>query len=59
MAACPPPACLSALQFSVFVRQTVTPRPFFIAYTDPQKDVDVSAYIHNHALFEHGFTWIW
>ncbi|EFN60043.1 hypothetical protein CHLNCDRAFT_133271 [Chlorella variabilis] len=45
--------------FSVFVRQTVTPRPFFIAYTDPQKDVDVSAYIHNHALFEHGFTWIW
>ncbi len=44
------------LQFAVNVRQTATPVPFWIAYTDPANDTDLSRHLHNEALAEGGIT---
>ncbi|KAL4427804.1 hypothetical protein ABPG75_001893 [Micractinium tetrahymenae] len=45
--------------FSLQARQSATPQPFWMAYAWAEKDWDVSAYIHQHTLYEHGHTWIW
>lgn len=55
----PPAAPPPALQFSLQARQSVTPQPFWMAYARAEKDWDVSAYIHQHTLYEHGHTWAW
>ncbi|KAL4427805.1 hypothetical protein ABPG75_001894 [Micractinium tetrahymenae] len=46
-------------QFDVFTRQARHPGGFYMAFTDPVKDVDVSSAIHHNALLEVGFTWAW
>ncbi|KAL4449441.1 hypothetical protein ABPG77_007085 [Micractinium sp. CCAP 211/92] len=45
--------------FSLQTRQSVTPQPFWMAYARAEKDWDVSSYIHQHTLYEHGHTWAW
>jgi len=35
------------------------PTGFYMAFTDPTKDVDVSSAIHHNGLLEPGFTWTW
>jgi len=42
MAAFPP---TTALQFEVYTRQSAHPTGYFMAFTDGQKDVDVSAHM--------------
>lgn len=54
--ACPPRL---RPQFSLQARQSATPQPFWMAYARAEKDWDVSAYIHQHTLYEHGHTWAW
>ena len=50
---------IRAKGFEVFSRQTRLPRPFWVAYTDPAKDVDVSSHLAGEGLVERGFTYVW
>ena len=40
-------------------RQSATPVPFMMAYTNPNADVDVSAQMRDAGLIEPGLTWLW
>ncbi len=40
-------------------RLTATPVPFWMAYTDPQLDLDVSRQLQEAGLVEPGFSVLW
>lgn len=55
-----PTAVLSPLlQIDVFVKNTSSVPSFQMAYTDPAKDVDVSAQMEYGAVVEIGLTQMW
>lgn len=41
------------------MRSTATPVPFWMPYTDPSLDVDVSGQMAEVGLIEPGLTWVW
>ena len=41
------------------MRSTATPVPFWMPYTDPSLDVDVSGQMAEQGLIEPGLTWVW
>ena len=47
------------LQIDVFVKNTSTVPSFSMAYTDPQKDVDVSGQMEFGGVVELGLTMMW
>lgn len=49
----------SSLQIEVFVKNTATVPSFAFAYTDPKKDVDVSAQMRHGGVVELGLTQMW
>lgn len=50
----PPPP-----QFEVYARQTAHPSGYVMAFTNGEKDVDVSSHLHSSRLFEPVYTWAW
>ena len=50
------PLCL---QYAVRVRQTRFPKPYWMAYTDPSLDVDVSRHVEAEGLLEPGLSMVW
>lgn len=54
-----PVAELRGRGVALAVRSTATPVPFWMPYTDPGADVDVSGQMHELGLIEPGLTWIW
>lgn len=50
---------IRAKQFAVFSRQVAHPTGFFMAFTDPKQDVDVSSNIFHGGLLEAPITFTW
>ncbi|PRW60388.1 A disintegrin and metallo ase with thrombospondin motifs 12 [Chlorella sorokiniana] len=46
-------------KFEIYTRQSAHPTAYFMAFTDGQKDVDVSAHMWANRIFEPMYTYAW